>query len=135
MVTGKEYGVRQDVIRLGRGHDVAEMPAAEWLSALKDHTSQTRAFVAGLSEFHRAVRRLVVRELPRQGGQPLTPAWIARALDAPEADVVQALADLESKLFFLVRNAEGHVAWAFPVTTDRTPHALRFSTGERLFGA
>jgi hypothetical protein len=49
--------------------------------------------------------------------------------------VVSLLDDLESHLFFLVRNARGEVSWAFPVTSDRTPHLLRFSTGERISGA
>jgi len=38
-------------------------------------------------------------------------------------------------LFFLVRNPDGNVSWAFPVTTLITPHKLMFSTGENIFGA
>ncbi len=49
--------------------------------------------------------------------------------------VVQLLDDLEKHLFFLVRNAAGNVSWAFPVSSDRTPHRLRLSTGERIFAA
>jgi len=45
------------------------------------------------------------------------------------------LDDLESKLFFLVRNGQDAVAWAYPVTAEPTPHRLNFSTGERLYGA
>jgi len=45
------------------------------------------------------------------------------------------LDELERNLFFLVRNGAGDVNWAFPVTSDRTPHRLRFDTGERIFGA
>ena len=84
---------------------------------------------------HHLVRNFVVRELPRNGGEPLAPAQIAGSLRlAPEA-VAALLEDLERYLFFLVRNARGAVSWAFPVTTDRTPHRLRFSTGEQIFGA
>jgi hypothetical protein len=49
--------------------------------------------------------------------------------------VVAVLDDLERHLFFVVRDAAGAVAWAFPVTVARTPHRLRFSTGERVGGA
>jgi hypothetical protein len=45
------------------------------------------------------------------------------------------LDDLERSLFFLVRDHRGNVSWAFPVSSDRTPHRLRFSTGERIFAA
>jgi hypothetical protein len=42
---------------------------------------------------------------------------------------------VERKLFFLWRDEAGAVAWAYPVTIDRTPHVIRFSSGERLHGA
>jgi len=48
---------------------------------------------------------------------------------------VAILTDLEKNLFFLVRDPEGNVSWAFPVTTSETPHRLTFSTGEKIFGA
>ena len=91
--------------------------------------------LAFMTTAHRAVRNFVVRELPRNGGRPLTPAEIASSLRLDSQSVTGLLKDLESHLLFLVRNAHGEVSWAFPVTTDQTPHRLRFSTGERIFGA
>ncbi len=84
---------------------------------------------------HHAVRNFVVRYLPGNSGRPLPPAQIAQALQLELQTVVDLLADLEKHLFFLVRNARGEVSWAFPVTSGRTPHRLRFSTGERIYGA
>ncbi len=81
---------------------------------------------------HHAVRNFVVRELPRNGGNPLRPAQIAAALGFDPAEILD---ELERRLFFLVRNAAGNVNWAFPVTSDRTPHRLTFSTGEHIYGA
>jgi len=91
--------------------------------------------LAFMTAAHRAVRNFVVRELPRNGGRPLAPAQIASSLRLDSQSVTGLLEDLESHLLFLVRNAQGEVSWAFPATTDRTPHRLRFSTGERIFGA
>jgi hypothetical protein len=88
-----------------------------------------------LTARHQAVRNFVVRELPGNHGQPLSPAQIARALGFEQDVVNKVLADLEEHLFFLVRDRRGDVSWAFPVTSDRTPHRLHFSTGERIFGA
>lgn len=91
--------------------------------------------LAFMTREHHAVRNLVVRDLPRNHGRPLTPAQIAAALRMTANEVTGLLADLETHLFFLVRDARGNVSWAFPVTADRTPHRLRFDTGERIFGA
>ena len=90
--------------------------------------------LAFMTPRHHAVRNFVVRELPRHGG-PLSPTQIARSLRLDAKVVTDLLADLEKHLFFLVRNTRGEVSWAFPVTTDPTPHSLGFSTGERIFGA
>jgi hypothetical protein len=84
---------------------------------------------------HHAVRNFVVLELPRNHGRPLSPARIAAALQLESGLVNQLLDDLEKHLFFLVRHRRGNVSWAFPVSSDRTPHRLRFSTGERIFAA
>jgi len=84
---------------------------------------------------HHLVRKFVVRELPRNSGKPLTPEDIAQRLSLPFAAVITILEDLEKHLFFLVRNDAGEVSWAFPVTSDRTPHLLSFSSGEHIFAA
>jgi hypothetical protein len=84
---------------------------------------------------HHAVRNFVVLELPRNHGRPLSPARIAAALHLEVGPLIQLLDDLESHLFFLVRDGRGNVSWAFPVSSDRTPHRLRFSTGERIYAA
>jgi hypothetical protein len=91
--------------------------------------------LAFMTPQHHAVRNFVVRELPRNHGRQLSPTEIARALGLDARMTVQLLDDLEKHLFFLVRDGRGDVNWAFPVTSQRTPHALRFSTGEQIFGA
>ena len=91
--------------------------------------------LAFLTPRHHTVRNFVVRELPRNGGKPLRPSQISQATGLDLSDVTALLDELERNLFFLVRNPAGGVSWAFPVTSDRTPHRLHFSTGERIFGA
>ena len=88
-----------------------------------------------LTPQHHAVRNFVVRELPRNHGRALTPGQIGRALGFEAGLVAKVLDDLETHLFYLVRDRRGDVSWAFPVTSERTPHRLHFSTGERIFGA
>jgi hypothetical protein len=87
-----------------------------------------------MSEDHHRVRNYVVAALPRVG-EPLSPAFIAQALDLPQTQVVDILDELERHMTFLWRNEEGAVTWAYPVTVDRTPHHVTFSTGERIYAA
>ncbi len=83
---------------------------------------------------HHKVRNFVVRELPR-AGKALPPAVIASRLDLALEQVVHILEDLERHLFFLFRNPQGEVAWAYPVTVDPTPHRVTFSSGEKIYAA
>lgn len=124
----------EDTVRLGRGPDIVASPAAEWLTALRERAPLTRAKLR-LPAPARAVREFVVRELPRAGGRPIEPGRIASALLLSPEEVADILAGLEKRLFFLVRDAAGAVSWAFPVTSERTPHHLQFSTGEATWGA
>ncbi len=83
---------------------------------------------------HRRVHHLVVAELPRTG-KPLSPGLISQKLSLPPDRVVRLLEDLEKHMTFLFRNKEGAVTWAYPVTVDKTPHHLTFSTGEQVYAA
>jgi hypothetical protein len=87
-----------------------------------------------MSEAHHLVRNFVVRELPRKS-QPIPPDFISQRLGLPLPRVNTLLDELEKNLFFLFRNSQGAVSWAYPVTVEKTPHELVFSTGERLYGA
>jgi hypothetical protein len=87
-----------------------------------------------MSREHHLIRRFVVKELPR-AGNPLKPELISQRLKLPVGRVDDILDELERNLFFLVRNSQGAVTWAYPVTVEKTPHGLVFSTGERLYGA
>jgi len=87
-----------------------------------------------MTEAHHLVRYLVVKELVIQQ-KPIEPEFIAKALNLPLAQVTGILEELERKLFFLVRDEQGAVAWAYPVTVQPIPHKLNFSSGERLYAA
>src|SRR5262249_44571796 len=123
-----------EIILMGRGRQVTPVPRIEWEQHLAHvpHHQETR--LRFMSAAHHQVRYFVVRELPRIGA-PIPPEVIADALQLSLARVHTILDELEQQLFFLVRNAQGAVSWAFPVTVDSTPHRLTFSTGEHVFAA
>ena len=123
-----------ETILLGRGRQMIELPRQEWekeLSHAPHHVAHRLSF---MTEEHHLVRYFVVRELPRVG-KPLQPDFLSQELALPRARLDAILDDLEKNLFFLFRNEEGAVFWAYPVTADNTPHRLTFSTGERLNAA
>lgn len=72
---------------------------------------------------------------PHENGRLIKVDRPAATLGLPIARVHAIVEDLERHLFFLVRNEAGEISWAFPVTTEPTPHRLKFSTGERAHGA
>jgi hypothetical protein len=126
--------VADPVVLVGRGAGVEAMPEAEWWAALQSQLPGARRRFEGLPPLLRAVRRAAVLRLV-ETSRPVPPAALASQVGAPLGEVVAALAELERRLFFLVRDGAGAVTWAFPVTVEATPHHLAFSSGERLDGA
>ena len=123
-----------ETVLLGRGRQVVELPRQTWEEHLAEALQHGQARLRFMTEAHHQVRTFVVRELPRRG-KPIEPGVISSALRIPVARVEGLLDELESNLFFLVRNGQGAVSWAYPVTVEPTPHRLTFNTGERLYGA
>ena len=123
-----------EMILLGRGRRISQIPGEMWEQHLAQVPLHSEARLSFMSEEHHRVRYFVVRELPSRG-TPLGPEEISSALQLPLEQVETILDELERKLFFLVRNERRAVAWAYPVTVEPTPHHLSFSGGERLYAA
>lgn len=123
-----------ETVLWGEGPDLVRKPSAEWLAALHARAPLTRGKLR-LAGPARRIREYAVNELARNSGRPLEPEQISAALVLPLAQTCECLRDLEKRLFFLVLDGNGHVSWAFPVTSVRTPHRLRLSTGETTWGA
>jgi len=87
-----------------------------------------------MTDKHQQIRYFVVRELVN-GGRPIEPELISEMQKMSLEQVKVILEELERQLFFLVRDRQGAVAWAYPMTVEPTPHRLTFSTGEQLYGA
>ena len=124
----------RETVLVGHGGEIVDTPRTAWEQDLGQAPETCQARLAFMSEEHHRVRYYAVEQLARRG-EPLAPSRIAEDLDLPAARTAAILEELEKNLFFLVRNDDGDVSWAFPVTVDPTPHRLVFSTGERLYGA
>jgi hypothetical protein len=67
--------------------------------------------------------------------EPIPPETISQSLEMEVKKVVSILGELEQNMTFLYRNEHGAVIWAYPVTVDKTPHRVTFSTGESIYAA
>ncbi len=121
-------------VLLGQGRQIAELPVKTWKEHLSQVPQHSKTRLGFMSEEHHMVRHFVVRELPSTGN-PMQPEFISQSLKLPVVRVNSILDELERNLFFLVRNSQGAVTWAYPITVEKTPHELTFSTGERLYSA
>ncbi len=121
-------------ILLGRDQTILEVPQTTWQQHLAQVPQHSQARLSFMTEAHHRIRYFVVKELVNTQ-RPIEPDWIAEKLSLPLERVNRLLEELERNLFFLVRNPQGEVAWAYPVTVEPTPHRLNFSSGERLYGA
>ena len=119
---------------VGNGREMRKVPDEEFVNGMKRLPERMAERLAFMSREHHAVRDFVVREIPRKG-RPVSPDEIAIGTGIGSGRIATILAELEKHLFFLVRNEEGDVSWAFPVTAEPTAHRLHFSSGEKIFGA
>lgn len=110
------------------------VPAFIWRRNVVSEARRSAARLEFMGPVHHRVRNFVVAELPRTA-QPLNPETIAAALGLGPDVVGQTLDELEAHLTFLYRSDGHNVDWAYPVTTEQTPHKVTFDNGERFFGA
>ncbi len=124
----------EETILLGRGQEIIAFSQAAWQAELAHVPQHSQSRLSFMTEAHHQVRYFVVKELAiRQ--EPLEAAFISEELDIPLEQVKSILDELEQKLFFLARDPQGNVSWAYPVTVEPTPHRLQFGTGQRLYAA
>jgi hypothetical protein len=124
----------ENKILLGRGQKMVEMPLAAWQQHLNQSQQHSHVWLDFMTDSHQQIRYFVVKELAK-GQKPVEPQLISRKLNLPLDLVKMSLEVLEKRLFFLVRNEQGAVAWAYPVTVETTPHKITFSSGEQLYAA
>jgi hypothetical protein len=121
-------------ILVGSGPEIERVPDKSFVQGIKGLPGRMEARLAFMTRDHHVVRDFVVREMPRQP-KPISPRQISLVTGLDLRKVSMILSDLERQLFFLVRDSEANVGWAFPVTTYSTAHKLTFSSGERTSGA
>jgi hypothetical protein len=124
-----------NTLLVGSRETINRVPDTGFKAALAKLPESFAARLAFMTPEHHRVRNFAVREMLYESDRPIKVDRLAATLGLPLLKVQAIVEDLERNLFFLVRNETGEISWAFPVTTDPTPHRLKFSTGERAHGA
>src|ERR1043166_4504624 len=124
----------EEKILLGREQNIIEFPAGTWKGHLTQVPEHSQSRLSFMTDAHHQIRYFVVKEMASRQ-KSIEPEFISKQLNIPLEQVNLILAELQEKLFFLVRNEQGAVVWAYPVTVEPTPHELSFASGERLYGA
>ncbi len=124
----------EEKILIGKDRQIVEILRRDWEQGLAGAKRNIENRIAFMTADHHRVRNFVVREIPSRG-EPLAPEFIARQLNMPLDRVNTILGELEKKLTFLVRDEQGAVVWAYPVTVAKTPHRATLDTGERFYAA
>jgi hypothetical protein len=119
---------------VGLLQDIVELPPSVWEEQVSERLDKFESEHKFITEEHRLIHHFVVRELPRTG-KPLPPEVIVDRLRLSIDRVNSILEELEKNMTFLVRNRDGEIIWAFPVTIEKTPHPVTFNTGEKLYAA
>lgn len=124
----------KEKILLGRDQNILEVPQATWKQHLTQIPQHSQSRLSFMTNTHHQIRYFVVKELANRQ-KPIESEFISKKLNLPLDQVKSILEELERKLFFLVRNEQGAVSWAYPVTVETTPHKINFSSGEQLYAA
>ncbi len=124
----------EENVLIGKGREIIATPRKQLEEGLAGRVPLVKARLGFMSKAHHLVRNFVVRELP-YAREPLSPEFISQRLNQPVGRVNSILEDLERNLTFLYRDHQGAVVWAYPVTVDRTPHRVKFDSGEEVNAA
>ena len=124
----------KEYVLSGEGNQLTEIPRDIWEQHVAQSPREIKKMLGFMTSDHHLIRNFVVGVLPSIG-KPIPPELISEELNMSLSKTTKILDDLEKNLFFLVRNEKGEISWAFPVTVDKTPHQMTFSTGERLNAA
>ncbi|MGO9119066.1 MAG: hypothetical protein ACLQPD_15840 [Desulfomonilaceae bacterium] len=113
---------------------IVGVPPFLWEKQIEKAVGKAKISTEFMTSEHRLVHHFVVREMPRLG-RPIPSELVAEELALAPESVSEILRDLEKHLTLLCSNSDGDLSWAYPVTVDKTPHAVTFHTGERLYAA
>ncbi|MBI5843058.1 MAG: hypothetical protein HZB23_00140 [Deltaproteobacteria bacterium] len=121
-------------LMIGLWRYVINVPPVLWESQVKKTRKRVLRALEDMSPDSRRVHHYLVSKMPETGG-PVGPEMVAGDLGLPLSNVLTIMDGLEKRMTFIWRNEKDEAIWAYPVTVEKTPHAITFDTGESLYAA
>ncbi len=110
------------------------VPPFLWEKQIKKAMGKVIRSTQFMTPEHRQVHHYVVKEMPYLA-KPISSELVAENLGLNPNRALEILRELEKRLTFLSMNKDSEVVWAYPITVEKTPHAIKFNTGEELYAA
>ena len=118
----------------GENDKITPIPESVWMEELMASPPHIGRRLEFMTPDHHRLRNLAVTQVATGEG-PVRVDWFAARLEMTPAEVDARLDELEQGLFFLVRDPEGHVNWAFPFSAEETPHQVDLGQERPTWGA
>ncbi len=110
------------------------VPPFFWKKKIDQMAKKAASRVTFMTKDHHRVRNFVVKTLPEYA-KPIPLDKIANELVLSPDRVSNIIDELEKNKFFIFRNNHGDVAWAYPVTSEKTPHMAYLPGNEKIYAA
>ena len=120
-------------ILLGVGRRMVPVPECLFRPMVQRDTKKLAKRPA-LEPDQRRIQHFAVREIPRRR-EAIAPEVFAAELGLSLDQVNQILDELERRMTFLCRKGSENVNWAYPVTSEKTPHQVRIDGGAAFSAA
>jgi hypothetical protein len=121
-------------VRVGLWGTTLPIPAFIINKLISSGIKKAKRNVQRFSEDKKKIHHFVVRQLPK-AGRPISLDYISDSLKISPEKVERLVNELENEKTFLYRNNSDGINWAYPVTVEKTPHRVIFSTGEQVNAA
>jgi hypothetical protein len=118
----------------GDSDKITSIPESGWMEEFLASPSHIARRLEFMTPDHHRIRNLAVTRVA-EGKGPVRVDWLAERLSMTPSEVDARLDELERALFFLVRDSEGNINWAFPFSAEVTPHAVDLGRERPTWGA
>jgi hypothetical protein len=122
------------IVRIKLASHMVRVPGFVWRRVVAARARSMASWITFMTPDHHAVRNFVVLEIA-SGEKSVNQQQIAAALELPTDRVSEILDELERHMAFLWRDGAGNVRWAYPVTSDTTPHRIEYANAKPTYGA
>jgi len=126
--------MKTGIVLKGDNDKITSIPEPAWIEELMAAPPHIARRLEFMTPDHHRIRNLAVTQIAAGKG-PVRVDWLAARLAMTPIEIDARLDELEQGLFFVVRDPEGRVNWAFPFSAEETPHLVDLGRERPAWGA